>query len=417
MTTPFPPAGTSQAALLLARFTANLRQGMAQPLNDAIFREFTGELISSQFIAETDLCPAYYFAKNRDQAVLVVDGCRRMSQARSLFAAYLPTLGIPSLDPRNSFIEQAANGIANYFKGLGFPGFNHVFLGGWSLGGAIAQNVPRLCQTPELRTVNWSCDTFGAPRSGGNSIATAIATYGANARWMNENDPIPLVPPRPLDFVGLPLVAGAAGAIEFSRYVHGPGGRSMAANGEITPSVLPRTASSSFLASLATWYFQWDAGNEPDHAIGTYVTRLERSEAFYTHTQGRANNRVEPPANAPVQQVQRHEAVVAQAIVNLERQQGMDPVDVPVQRLFVARRIGRVWMVLLGESVVSMPGSRRAARSLARHGNEFLRSLQNKAFVSKDGLNGALADYLALASSPDGGFRPVMNTNLPQVPV
>lgn len=417
MTTPFPPHGTSQCALLLARMIANLRNANAQPLNDAIIREFTGELISSNFKAATDECPARYFAKNRDQSILVIDGTTTMTQARRLFAGYGGTLGIPSLDPQNDYLNAAADIVANELIATGFSTTVQFFFGGWSLGGAIAHLVPMRLQVPGWRASDFHVASFGAPRSAGRSQTSAIQTFATNERWMTANDPIPLVPPRPLDFPGLPLIVGAGAAITFAAFTHCGGGRSMEINGEITPSILPTFAANNFLASLATWYLQWDQGQDPQHSIAQYITRLERSEAFYTHTQGRAINRAEAPANAPVHQVQRHEAVVAQAIINLERQQGMDPVDIAPQRRFIARRVGRVWMVFLGDSLISMPGSRRAARSLARHGNEFVLSLQNKAFVNPQGIIGGFQDYLALAATPDAGFRPVLQTTLPAAPV
>lgn len=415
MTTPFPPQGSVQAGLILARLTGCLSMANGQPVADGIFREFTGELLNSILVPKSGQCPAFYYARNRDQSVLVINGATSISQCTDLFNGYGSTLGVPQVGARNGFLEGLADTVAAFLKERDAYTTVRKYLAGWSLGGAIAHLIPSRMQVAEFRTAIWSVDSFGAPRPGGTNVARTASAFDQSTRWMNDSDPIPLAPPRVLDWPLATAFFGVGDLLSFAQFVHGQGGRNLDTDGRITPAELPIAASLRPQGSILDWYFSLESQASNEHSIVTYITRLERATSINTGASAPRNNRVEPVVPLNHGHVNRVEQQVRGAIVHLERQQGMDPVSIPPTRRFRAVKLSGVWHVVMGDSMVAMPGSKKSARALARHANGFILSLQNKAYVNSDGLLGALKDYIDLASSPEGGFRPVMNTTLPTV--
>jgi hypothetical protein len=411
--TPFPPEGSSQLAVLKARFVQNLRQANGQQMNDDLFREFTGGFVRSQLVLSTNECPAWYFGTNDEEAMLVVDGVTILPQVTAMVGAYsnLLNLGLTSIG--SSYFYNAAVAIKDALIAMPGRRYTALHMGGWSAGGAILCNLPGLLGRTNIAAARKTLDTFGAPRAGITSTMTKLSTYCRTSRWMNADDPIPLFPFRVTDVPQLPVLIGVPYTLAWSHFVHPAGGRSLDVNGRVDAMELPELAQLSPMTSFSNWYHAWDTGNGLEHGITTYITRLERSESYYTHSGAPREGRVEAGGNHNVRELTQQEIKIGREVSALATSQNAGTTIVPPASRFKAVRISRLWYVTFGATLVAMPGTKKSAKSLARHGNEFIDSMQNKAVVFDAAMREAFDAHLTAAVTPNLGFRPVMNTKLP----
>src|SRR6185369_6216305 len=96
---------------------------------------------------------------------------------------------------------------------------------GYSAGGVVGTYLVKRLKLnntqKKLRLI-----TFGSPRAV-NADNLGVWANVPRTRWMNDNDPIPLVPPRVEDAPILLPLLGLITALRYASYVHSSGGLSI----------------------------------------------------------------------------------------------------------------------------------------------------------------------------------------------
>lgn len=410
-----PPLGSTDRASFLARMIAELRGPNPQPAIDGLWYSHFGPPLYSAFVPSSPRCPAWYFVKTLNQAAVIVDGTTTLAQVRGQVDGFSSNLLANRPDVFNPWFRNAGKSIIAYLstRGVTLPG--HVALAGWSAGGAIVAVLPGLAETKAAYGNSWSIDTFGAPRAyGRNDAGTAEAT-SRMMRWMNNNDPVPMVPPHTSEYLAAIALFGLHGSQIANAFVHAGSGHSIAPNGTMVVADLPTTARPNFGGSLANWLEGLNGVQDIEHSINVYASRLEDATILSGGRVVRFAPHIEIPEHAPVHTNNARARDLNTAIVALETRQNARPVSVPTPWRFRAIRLSRIWFVYWGLTQVAMPGTRKAARQLARTGNQFLNSMQTKAVVDQQGMATAVTSYMTAAQDAALGFTPAMNVTMPEV--
>jgi hypothetical protein len=284
---------------------------------------------------------------------------------------------------------------------------------GYSAGGAVATAM-MFEEALRQSVVKRKLVTFGAPRPGGPAVRDALAT-AAIRRYMNDDDPIPLVPPRIQE---APLIVALLSPLIWNAYsntTHTIGGVEITSTPSLSPAELPSKASVDAIGSLSNWFFSEEGDPTNPHAIATYVSRLTTFLA------------PQPPGPAPVvpgapaekpQTTKRKEVTKAQqrvitAIANQQHAQFNVPEVIPDSVLFTPVKQGRVWAVSFGDKFVAQGVNEKTCRHLCRAGNDFLRSLPKQGIVDLTSLLQQFEQYAAASTDPTSGFAPQIQTTLP----
>lgn len=356
--------------------------------------------------------PQYYYAIHGTQGVLLLGGTETATQASNLMDGYTGGPGDSVSNPVNNYLLTAALRVIDSItaSGLGWP--TQLLVAGHSLGGAIAENlVLRLLQNhrvPDVKLI-----TFGAPKSGNQYDATSVGVCNP-ARWMTAEDPVPLVPPTFADTPLAALTTTLNGLRRYNNFVHPAGGTQITAAAAITAAVLPSDAVLTVTASLTAWLLSLTQGATSVHSPEAYRLRfdawlLAHPSTPHQHFQG-AKAEKPTPENARAMTIS--ENVVLGQLATAGERQNAGPVIIPESERFVASKLGRIWIVSFGQTVVSVHNVKKSARSFARHGNAFLRVLPRAPLVDVSGLEGALASFLENGTVAGSGFSPIINTSL-----
>lgn len=386
----------------------------------------------------------YYIALCGRNLFVFIDGIRTEPEARLIYDSYQP--GWAQLDftppPRASglpgFVENTLYfAQANYVwqRIRQFGPHDHIFLCGWSAGGAVAFYVPRYFQTIRTYRPEISICTFGAPRASGSRM---MDTYVANiTRWMNADDAVCIVPPK----IQADLAVWGGGHLtaqqvaHYRQYGHSRGGLQIRQDLTIEASVTPTEVVNPPQRAIRAWLLEARQAVPNGHSIATYRGRLEGAHALAAQERRAAQEQYEPDTGVgggggggddvePVRVVPGERFVpppiaplprpVVQELQELAAEQVQAPVEIPNVNLFSAHNQAGIWMVYFGDTMVVTAVKRKHAQSLVRYGNAFLRRLQGSAVVHAETLAQTWVHYLALASNPESGFVPQLNTMLPR---
>jgi hypothetical protein len=409
---------TLRSSIRMCQLVANLRNANPQGDNDAFVRSdnFFGNFVKSIYRPPNDTYPGFYYADCGASGFLALDGTATLAQAAGVVDGYVGGV-LESLDVlgsnQNFFFAQAAREITAILQGVGILAPYQLYIGGWSLGGATGFYFPSPVIPSSWRPGVISIDTFGSPRPGGRDWVTAMESTRYIFRWMNDNDPVSLVPPRVTDFPALLAVFGVRGAVRSARFVQPHGGYSIGIAGTPTPATVPALASPNFTASLVNWLQSWNDDRTLEHGIWEYLRRLRAMEVVITPVFRGHGGPIELANPIRPQQVTATERAVAQTVLHLERSQNQNGVALPEVRIFKAVRISGLWFVTFNGASISTAGSKRGARRLANQGNAFLRTLQTRPVVDPAALQQQLSDYLKAAGAVGGQFVPRMNFAFP----
>jgi Lipase (class 3) len=404
-----------EQAKLFADLIYNIRDPAGQGKNDALLNAYSPGLVKSKMVPAAGVNLGYYIGVYADAVYLMISGVSSvLTTALALGGYQLPSLE-SGYQPHNSYFEDQWARIWADVRAYMSYSPTKIYIGGWSAGGGTAfagmANRSIVWTQSQAPTVH----TFGSPKPFGTDLRTLAESRANIARWMNADDPIPLVPPTALDNPLSVPVVGIRASFAAGYYVQPHGGLILNSVGNITAGILPFNVVTNWTTSLVNWYFQWEQGGDPEHLISTYSSRLQlwldRNAQLGTH--GPIGGGDEVPVAIPRGTITRAQQAVAQTIVNLERTQNLLPVVVPPVNLFKAVRLARIWYVTFQGQVVALGGTKKGARRLAQNGNDFLRNLQNRPAVDIGTLEGALGSYLASASTNGADFVPVMNTVFP----
>jgi hypothetical protein len=369
-----------------------------------------GSTWSAYLVPGTALCPTFYYGQTSTRGLLLVDGVATLAQGVNLWAGFAPLINPPSGSPVNRWADAAADAIVEFIL-LKYPLYANLQLcAGHSGGGMIANLVAIKLQRRNRNVVPW-VHTFGSPRIAGDPLAADLR-YTNVVRWMNDTDPVPLLPPRVGDVPALVFTLPINAWIWFARFAHSYGGIELDPNGVEEPAELPSLAVLSPGSSMGAWLVSLEGTAQNTHSIMEYARRLRRLSATLNPPIGPVLRFApeEEVTSSPTRLVQRQEATFAATVNVIAERQNASPVYVPTIQAFRAFRNGRTWVVAFGDQIIVISGTKRSARACARTMNAAFRRLQHQAVVDPIGFQEQLGEYLAAARDPASGFVPTMNT-------
>jgi len=367
---------------------------------------------SSGFIHAATAFPAVWWGGSRAHKVIYLDGCRSALQANAFMNGYDNGYGPTNTMGRQDYLRDAVQQLnARLAQGhFGTP--EYVTLVGYSLGGSVA--VRWAFDLHQARSP-WKLKvfTYGAPRSL-NSDHIRVLDRTPIIRYMNSDDPVPLIPPRPNDVPALAILNPLLTNLRWCTFYHVQGGAALFPNGNIADVALPPDAFLNPTTSLASWLAGFTQTQNGPHTLHSYISRL----TIRVEKEARPEQvAVEAAPQENPEQIRRGEETrrQQQVIQNLHRQgaaQNAPNLVIPPNRRIRVKRIGGMWQVIWNDKVISISARKKAALKTAREGNEFLRQIQRQAIVHDGNLIAEFTAHIQQAVLPDGGFGPVMQNDV-----
>jgi len=379
---------------------------------DAVVSAELPEGFASGFIPATTAFPAVYWGGSRARKVIYLDGCRSALQANAFMNGYDNGYGPTNTMGRQDYLREAVQQLnARLAQGhFGTP--EYVDLVGYSLGGSVAVRWAF-----DLRQASsaWKLKvfTYGSPRSL-NSDHIRVLDRTPIIRYMNSDDPVPLIPPRPNDVPALAILNPLLTNLRWCTFYHVQGGAALYPNGNIADVALPSDASINATASLATWLAGFTQQANGPHTLQSYISRLlvrvekeARPENENIDAAGGEN------ADRPKRRDEtRRQAEVVQNLHRVGAAQNLPNIVIPQARRMRVKRVGGMWQVIWNDKVIAISSRKKGALKTAREGNEFLRQIQRQAIVHDGNLVAEFTAHVQAALAEDGGFLPVMNNDV-----
>jgi hypothetical protein len=378
----------------------------------AIMRPFFSSSFTFYNSAATALRLNWAIGGDQLRKIIYIDGCSLSSHAVNLIDGYNNGFGPTGTDGFNQWAQDSALAILSYTESNAVFQPENLDVVGYSAGAVVASYLVReLKRRGTLKKLRIT--TLGAPRA---MSAPNLPVWSSvpETRWMCDNDPIPLVPPRIEDAPVLVPLLGLLTTLRYSSYVHAGGGLSINAASVITDSVLPTAAAMSPGTSLATWYFGQEDDPASGHGLTQYQNRFAALLALPSHGAGAGNagSGQEPGATTNRRQITRSEAVVVNQVAAASERQNATPTAVSATVLFKAVKLGKIWSVAFGPSIIVYAGNRKRAFHLARAGNDFLKSMPKQAFVDPENILAEMTNFFNAAVQVGGPVSPPISTSL-----
>jgi pimeloyl-ACP methyl ester carboxylesterase len=389
-------------ALYFVRRPDALHGVPAQLLTDGIRAD------STTFLPETTLLPNRCYVQAGGDFFAFIDGTSSLAQLQNIVTGYTLQAFGSGTGVFNGAVFAAYTAIINEIAALLIVRPQRVYLVGWSYGGAIAQLLAFPLNWLYLPAGKVNVCSFGAPKYGGQAFAATISGITNNARWMNANDPIPIVPPNINQSGIFALTLGVASAIRMGYFVHACGGLNLVPDGTITESYLPSLATISIPGSLAAMIRSWVQGQDNDHSLSTYSSRLQLA------ADDAGNNPLVPPKRSeqPVilqnQEARREGGLLELRFRRFEHAQHRVPVTIPPRTGFYVVRQRPLWAVFLNKDQISLHSNKKSARHLARAGNDFFASALHSGLFDQATLVLAAQEFFALSKDSVSGIVPAV---------
>jgi Lipase (class 3) len=400
-------------SLFLAKQVGNLRE--THP-DMAILRSVEASihgLADVTFVPGDEVASAAAWVKIEDTLLLFCDGIASAGQGLGTWNGYVGGPLAPFREPSNDYFAGASGKLLGALP-LGYlTGTGNIVFAGWSLGGCECMRVALdavdrgLFSMPKIAT-------FGSPRFGNATDARRFEGQHL-VRWMCDTDPVPNVPPRIADMPILPAIYGITGTIRLGNFVHGPGGVSINPAGAIADAEIPPLAPPAFPLQLATWLVGADASAGSPHFIGTYATRIQA----WIDTHQNQNNplKITTPIETTGQSLRtrlsREQAAAETEMFQNASRQDETRNSIPPELLFKAVKVGRLWYVTMGQTVVSIAPTKKRARGFANSGNDFLHRALKEGYVDSAQLVATLQNWVVAAQDSGSGIAPLLATSLP----
>lgn len=372
----------------------------------------------SRFEDDHDNVPKFYLSESARGLVILIDGTATLTQATSQAQDYIDGVLTRDPSPRMLRTEAVAGFIAGVSTQAPFTRPRRVFMAGWSYGATIAQYLFFYFRTLGIEAIDIKLASFGAPRPAGPAFSAGLAAWSTHTRWMNANDPIPLVPPRIHECPEVAMALGPLVAARFSLFGHSRQGINLSDQGGMTEAPLPASAAVNIPGSIGAWIDSWVNNQANDHSLSRYSARL-----------GLAIARQFPP---PLQQAIAGERMVVapqaqavaaqrQAVVNLRRQAAIQNATVPTVPPplgFAANRAkGGIWNITFANTIVAWHTNRKGARAIARAGNVLLRQALHATVFDQAAFTEEIIRFFGSAKAGEEGIKPPLNDVFPQQPV
>lgn len=403
-------------AIQLANMLDTINSSVAKAVFDNIVSMATGQGVTSVLkrSGQYPAGPSFYYADSGGYGLLLIGHTVSSGQANDVYNGYVAGILRNGPTIENTYLATITTLIKAEIERALTPLAGNILIAGHSIGGVIGEYYAKT-----LISLGFPAQpvrvSFGSPKSGGVDTFGTLGT-GFAVRWMCDDDPVPLIPPNTfpaLNLFGLnnPIFMRNAG-----NFIHASGGLSLNNQGQATPAILPPLASFWPSIDIGAWILATEVGQGTSHSLAEYSRRLILFKALLDapgHTRPTPSPAERPNPPRPVE-VNRAADAAVNAIFAVGGVQNAQPVDIPGGGPFFAFRSGRVWQVAFGSAIIAIGPTKRKARAIANRANDWLHHLQQSGVVDPEGILNQLRDYLIEASDPTGGFRPVMQTNIPR---
>lgn len=314
---------------------------------------------------------------------------------------------------------------ANFFSGSPWP--QRVVMAGHSVGGAVAYWLQAFPLERNGSNSRVTVTTFGSPRVARQNNQPTYVTSDS-CHWMNSDDAVPHIPPALTDWQRWWAGFSTTQHENMSNWLRPARSADIDLSGEDSWRQLPSQTGDP-VDAVRRWVSLGEQGVQTTHSLDAYIARLtlaggrvSQADSPYIpgsrDTTSSGGGGSSEPSGTPTpavadplltaSEIRTIGASETQTIINNGNTQNSTPVVIPTLQWFNVYRSGRTYFVTLGLITVAAAPHKRGAHQLARLGNAFLRSLQNRAGVSTDDLLAAFTVYLEQASDPTAGFQPVM---------
>jgi len=370
--------------------------------------EVAGQGNSQLITAGNSRIPPYWIYKAEGYAIVFIGGTEDISQAATLVTAWSRRIPNDTFAGLPDLMDSTAFAIIARFQSFGPPTPGRVFFVGHSYGGVLAQAAAAVFKSRNP-SVSVLSVTFGAPRTGDRRF-TAMQSRDSNTRWMNDDDPVPLLPPSIPAAISYASGLGNEVIGRWEQFVHGGGGVVLDSAGNPTPGELPPFGTISGGASLAGWLVKAGEGGITAHSMSTYYDRLTM---LVNRTAPPMPSRVSEARAEPSRVNDRHTQNVqidawVGNIVHTGAAQQQPPIVVPENRPFKKVRFQGLWWITFGDELVAVAPNKKRAGRFCVIGNDFLRRHQRLAGVDTEAMKKLYADYIDAARIPDNGFVPAI---------
>ncbi len=359
-----------------------------------------------------DLCPPVYYGVSGQYTLILVSCVQTLNMGVNLMNGYATPAFIAGAK-ENGWAKDAAQWILGQARDRHMPTTDKMVLAGYSGGGMIAQSIAQaFAGAMDGPTIRLS--TFGSPREAQASICNNLRQQDV-VRWMNDTDPIPLLPPHVSQLPNFSPLLPYALAQDYVSYVHCKNGVNINAAGQLRSSELPRGAILAPTLSLGAFLLGQVTAEPGAHSIFEYRARLDRGVQA---TPGPET----PPAPTPIETddgFSRGEwgsdaAAGARAIfVQGEAQSAVGTV-IPPEQLPYLKKEGRIWNLYWGNTWIATGPKKKRALHLKRVMVDMLRSMQIQGVMSPAAFADQFSAYTNLATRLGTGFTPIMQDKFPE---
>jgi len=410
---PYWPMSNSTTLLAWCRLLMKLYG--ANPLFDigAVMRALPGQFVDHRFFPATPNYPRFYYARFDDKCFLLIGGTENLAMATQVIAGYLGRIPPDIRNPQNEWLNDSAEAIVQAIRDAGFVSPSQLRVCGHSLGGSLGCLIAPAGHVAEWQPASSHVITFGSPKIHSFRNNRIIRDTNQIVRVMNDNDPVPLLPPNALDYPAILSIAGPIHSARLAMFDHPVDGWIMAIDGSMRSGNVPNVSNLSFGVNLAAWLLDLDAIQNNTHSLNEYEKRLisqEQNQIRQNHLPGHA---IPAPPQSNRHEMTQQESRVLEAVAQRQRQQNEPPVTIPKERFFEWVRVGRIHCVAFGGKLITITSTKRKAKRLANSGNDFLRVLQRQAVVDPLSIVTQFDSYFQYAAAIGTGFRPVMQTVFP----
>ena len=362
----------------------------------------------SVYSPSTDVFPSYYYGSNSAYGFVIVGGTDTVAQGNALMSGYSTGNPFMSAQDINSYLTNIAGTIAGQPDFSGVATAPVTYCVGHSLGGAVASVLALYVQGRNLQAIH-NLITFGSPKVGTSQFGDTL-TGTFVCRWMNDDDPVPLVPPT---VAQAPLIATVTDIITLLAYNsmrQTQGGLQLDINGVVSTQTLPTAAVISPTTSLANWLVSLITSATSPHNTVEYRRRLSLNvtpaQVLAVRTRRRGNE--EPPDPTTRAAINAEVSPKVRTILGQGAAQNLIAVQIPEADAFRSLKLSGIWYVSFRGTVVCIGGTRRKASKLARLGNQFLGHLIKQANVDPNALSSEFSSWFSDAADPTSGIKPTM---------
>lgn len=406
-------AASLSALAASSKLLAGVEAGNPAGTCDAAARPDLGAGMRSQYWPATVQYPAYYAADGNGSSVVAIGGCENLAHGVQLVLGYLGDGTDPLREPVNAYLSKIAYRVAADVSGAGLGQQPALWLHGHSLGGAALYNYANFYGSiPGRRSL--SVLTIGSPKPGGLNLASALSLL-TTGRWFGPEDPVPYVIPTAAESPGIALLFPVPSLLRFQYFVQPAGGIEITDAGTCSPAVLPSAAGLAPITSLAAWLYQLDSAASGPHTLSWYnaaaVAGLAAHPMLGAVPQRGGSAELTSGTTRRAADLQQLRAVTALAAVETV-QHSVGP-TVPPDYTPRAVRVGRVWLVISGDQVLTVSSRKKSAQRIARRLRDVVTAFQQTGIVDAAAVQTWFQDLLAVGAVAGNGFVPPIQTEAP----